>query len=74
MEKPSMTFIFYYIYNNLNIPHIIVSHHEAERVINVSITGYAVTVEIEHTSNNISRIITTAAFSASLVKTSIKEK
>ena len=49
------------------MPHIIVSHHEAERVINVSITGYAVTVEIEHTSNNISRIITTAAFSASLI-------
>ena len=59
-----MIFIFYYIYNNLNMPHIIVSHHEAERAIVVRTPRYVVVVivEVEHTGiiTRISGIVTAA--------------
>ena len=41
-----MTFIFYYLHNNLNISHIIVSHHEAERAATVRTT--IDTIKVEH--------------------------
>ena len=43
-----MITVFYYIYNNLNLSYIIVSHHEAERVVTVTITNISSTVKVEN--------------------------
>ena len=54
-----MITIFYYIYNNLNNSYIIVSHHEAERAIVVTITKIP-GIEVENTCIR-SVVIVTAA-------------
>ena len=57
-----MITIFYYIYNNLNNSYIIVSHHEAERAINISITNVpTISIEIEYARIITTSIIVTAA-------------
>ena len=58
-KKLSMTFIFYYLHNNLNTSHIIVSHHEAERVITVTATKCCY-IKIEHSCISIIIKVTAA--------------
>ena len=59
-KKLSMIFIFCYIYNNLNNFYIIVSHHEAERIVNVTSGLSSSTIKVENTCTS-SIVITTAA-------------
>ena len=56
-----MIFIFYYINNKLNISHIIVFHHEAERYITIRTTySSSTTIEIEHSCISIIIKVTAA--------------
>ena len=60
-KKLSMIYIFYYIHNNLNNYHIIVSHHEAERVVTIGTTSDTVIIEIKDARIRSVSSMTTAA-------------
>ena len=62
-----MIFIFYYIYNNLNNSYIIVSHHEAERIVNVTSGLSSSTIKVENTCIS-SIVIVTAAHQPKEIK------
>ena len=71
-KKLSMIFIFYYIHNNLNNSYIIVSHHEAERAIVVTITKIP-GIKVEHSCISIIIKVTAAQVvqkNKSLIKSS----